>query len=296
MKSKLYWYSLGVLFCLFYPRMVVAQTKDNQELQKMYEDDQNARKVANIDWQVLNKQDSIRQKRVNELIKEGKIKTGKDYYHSAMIFQHGTDTLASSMAVKQMRKAIEIDSTVDKWLLAAAIDRDLMRRNKPQIYGTQYIRKGENAKWERYAIDTTQVSDKQRTYYGVETLVEQKTKEYELNSLPISEAYLKTNSLDEVIKVIKTDYEKGTNGTYNVSENAINAFGYSLMNENKNDEALRIFKLNTELYPKGYNTFDSYGECLLKLNKVHEAVKAYKKSLELNPNNKQAKKVIEKYQ
>ena len=67
------------------------------------------------------------------------------------------------------------------------------------------------------------------------------------------------------------------------------------MNENKNDEALKIFKLNTELYPQGYNTFDSYGECLLKLNQIPEAVKAYKESLELNPNNKQAKKVIEKY-
>lgn len=296
MKITLYFYSLGVLFCLFYPRMVIAQKMDNQELQKMYEDDQNARKLVNIDWKVLSKQDSLRQKRVTELIKEGKIKTGKDYYHSAMIFQHGTDTLASSMAVKQMRRAIEIDSTVNKWLLAAAIDRDLMRRNKPQIYGTQYIRKGENLNWERYSIDTTQVSDEERIYYGVETLAEQKTKEYELNSHPISEVYLKKKSLDAVIKVIKIEYKKGTSGTYNISENAINAFGYSLMNENKNDEALRIFRLNTELYPKGYNTFDSYGECLLKLNKVPEAVKAYKKSLELNPNNKQAKKVIEKYQ
>ena len=56
--------------------------------------------------------------------------------------------------------------------------------------------------------------------------------------------------------------------------------------------ALKIFKLNTELYPNAYNTHDSYGECLLKLNKTDEAIRAYKKSLELNPNNTHAEKVL----
>jgi tetratricopeptide (TPR) repeat protein len=51
---------------------------------------------------------------------------------------------------------------------------------------------------------------------------------------------------------------------------------------------LKIFKLNTELYPDGFNTFDSYGECLLLLNKKEEAKIAYKKSLELNPKNNNA--------
>jgi Tfp pilus assembly protein PilF len=51
---------------------------------------------------------------------------------------------------------------------------------------------------------------------------------------------------------------------------------------------LKIFQLNTELYPDGFNTFDSYGECLLLLHKKDEAKIAYKKSLELNPKNNNA--------
>ena len=64
------------------------------------------------------------------------------------------------------------------------------------------------------------------------------------------------------------------------------------MNQGKKEDALKIFKLNTELYPNSSNTFDSYGECLLKLGDKENAVKAYKKSLELNPKNQNAKRVL----
>lgn len=269
-----------------------AQAKDNAELQKMYDEDQSSRSVSNINWSVLSKQDSVRESRVYELIKEGKIITGKDYYNSAMIFQHGRDTVASGMAVKQMKMAIELDSTVNRWLLAAAIDRDLMRRGKPQIYGTQYMKMGQNAKWERYKIDTTQVTDAERKYYKVETLAEQVMKEHNMNLLSLNTYYSKPNSIDKTIQLIKSEIKKGNQSAYNVSESAINNFGYELVHENKNEEALKIFKLNTKLYPKGYNTFDSYGECLLKLNRKKEGLKAYKKSLALNPQNYNALKIL----
>lgn len=64
------------------------------------------------------------------MIRGNQIKTATDHYNAAMIFQHGGDTIASTIAIDQMRKAIELDSTMNKWLLAAVIDRDLMRRNK----------------------------------------------------------------------------------------------------------------------------------------------------------------------
>ena len=64
----------------------------------------------------------------------------------------------------------------------------------------------------------------------------------------------------------------------------------------QNEDALKIFKLNTELFPKGYNTYDSYGECLLKVGHLEDGLKAYKKSLELNPNNENARQVISQYE
>ena len=277
---------LILLIILIVNFSTLAQTKDNAEIKKMFEDDQSARKVQNINWVLLNKNDSIRAKRVYELIDSGKIVTGKDYYHSAMIFQHGHDTTASGMAVKLMKKAIALDSTVNRWLLAAAIDRDLMRKGLPQIYGTQFVKMGQNAKFERYKIDSTQITDEQRKYYHVETIAEQKIKEHKMNLTSIMQFYSQEKSLENTLELIAAEKNKGNTSLYDVSEGAINSFAYNFIKTPQ--DALKIFKLNTELYPKGFNTFDSYGECLLLLNKKEEAKIAYKKSLELNPKNNNA--------
>jgi len=289
MKSMLL---LRVIFCLLLPAYSYSQSKDNEELKKMYAEDQGARQVANINWYLVSKADSLREKRVYELIDSGKLVTGKDYYNSAMIFQHGRDSVAHGMAVKQMRKAIELDSTIDKWLLAAAIDRDLMSRNRPQIYGTQYVKHGADGKWQRYTIDTSKVNDAERKYYGVETLQEQLVKEQNMNLLAISDYYEKSKSVSASIDLIKREKSAGEKSLYNVSEGAVNQFGYELLQGGKANEAVEIFTLNTMLYPKGYNTFDSLGECLLGMGRKMEALKAYKRSLELNPKNENAKAII----
>lgn len=279
------------LLLFFFCFSVFSQT-DNGELQKIYNEDQSSRMLKNMDWTILSKQDKERESRVYEIIKAGQIVTGRDYYNSAMIFQHGNDTIASSMAVSQMRKAIELDTTVNKWLLAAAIDRDLMRRQKPQIYGTQFVKNNGEANWKRYNIDTTKVTDKERKFYNVEILAEQLEKERNMNLLSISEFYSKSKSIKNTVKFIKSENKKGIKSTYNTSENQLNSFGYELMNTKKGNEALEIFILNTKLYAEGFNAFDSLGECLLILGKKDDGIKAYKKSLELNPKNENARKII----
>jgi tetratricopeptide (TPR) repeat protein len=283
---------IKVFTLLLFPFAGFSQT-DNLELQKMYDEDQRARSVSNINWKTLSKQDSLREVRVYELIKTGQLVTGKDYYNSAMIFQHGRDTLASKMAVEQMRKAIELDSSINNWLLAAAIDRHLMRQGKPQIYGTQYVKNYGDTKWRRYTIDTTQVTDEERKYYHVETLAEQIVKERSMNLESISEFFAKSGSLKNTIELIKSENRKGNKAAYNTTENEINSFGYELMAANKLAEAFQIFSLNTTLYPNGFNTFDSLGECLLLMGRKEEGIKAYKRSLELNPKNENARKIIE---
>jgi tetratricopeptide (TPR) repeat protein len=282
---------LKILFLLLASLAMSAQV-DNTELQKMYDDDQNSRMSKNIDWSVLSKQDKERERRVYEMIESGQIVTGKDYYNSAMIFQHGNDTIASSMAVQQMQKAIELDTSINKWLLAAAIDRDLMRRKKPQIYGTQYVNNNGESKFKRYDIDTSQVTDEQRKFYNVETLAEQLVKERNMNLTPISEFYSKSNSIKQTIKLIKSEHRKGLKSTYNISESELNNFGYELLNTKKESDALEIFVLNTKLYPESFNTYDSLGECLLLLGQKKRGLKAYKKSLEINPGNENARQIL----
>lgn len=263
---------------------------DNVELKIMYEADQQTRLSGNIDWAKLVKEDSLRRVRVQELLDSGKVITGRDHYHAAMVFQHGRDSVDYGKAVQLMRKAVALDSTVNRWLLAAAIDRELMSRRKPQIYGTQYI--GENGKYRLYDIDTTQVTDEERRYYRVETLAEQRVKEREMNLLPISVFHTDAKSITETVAFIEQEKAKGDSSTYNVSEGAINSFGYQLMGEGRNEDALVVFRLNVELHPNAFNTHDSLGECLLKLGRKEEAIAAYKKSLELNPDNENARRVL----
>lgn len=114
-----------------------------------------------------------------------------------------------------------------------------------------------------------------------------------LGTPSLSIYYSKTSSIEKTINYIKIEFKKGEQSHVNTSENEINTLGYKIMEDGKTEEALKIFKLNTELYPSNWNTFDSYGECLLKLNRKDEGIMAYKKSLVLNPNNENAKNILE---
>lgn len=110
-------------------------------INELYKSDQGDRQVLDIDWPLLLARDKQRMARAYELLDSSKVITSEDFANAAMIFQHGIDTISSGMAVKLMQKAIELDPTRDKSLLAKAIDRDLMFKYLPQIYGTQYTKK-----------------------------------------------------------------------------------------------------------------------------------------------------------
>ena len=169
-----------------------------------------------------------------------------------------------------------------------------MRRKEPQIYGTQYIRTGNDAPWERYQIDTTQITDDERREYGVESLAQQREKERQMNKKTLSELLNEGKSISEIIAFCEAANLKTSE--YDLSEGGINNLGYQLMGQGQDEDALKIFELNTRLYPKGFNTFDSYGECLVKLGQIEAGIAAYQKSLELNPQNDHASKVLAELQ
>jgi len=280
-----------VFLILISPHSIYAQ-QDNIELQEMYNADQRSRKIEKIDWSILNKEDEERRVKVFEMIKRGEIVTAKDYYNSAMIFQHGNDTIASSMAVKHMKKAVELDPTIDKWLLAAAIDRDLMRKNEPQIFGTQFIKNNEtNGKFIRYKIDTTKVSDEERIKYNVETLKQQKTKEQLLNANSLTNL-IEGKSFKESIELIKIEHKKGQKSNYNIDVTELTLYANNLLNNNMIDEANGIVKLCIELYPNESFSYTMYGIILLKQSEKEEAIKNFKKALELNPNDNDTKALL----
>ncbi len=96
-------------------------------------------------------------------------------------------------------------------------------------------------------------------------------------------------AVDAYVAAFKSDPKQKS-----VQEDVLNALGYSLLGDNKVDFAIRIFRINTILYPKSFNTWDSLGEGLAKKGQVKEAIENYEKSLELNPGNTGAIEMIKK--
>jgi len=162
-----------VLFLIMFNNICA---QDNVELKKMYEEDQKAREEEKINWKELTKQDSIRRCLVKDMIKQNMLSTSNDYYHAAMVFQHGKDSTSYKLAWDYSLKASMMDTanTNARWLSAASYDRYLISKGKPQVYGTQFIIL--DKKYYLQDIDTTKVTDIERKYYGTRTIEE--IKEY----------------------------------------------------------------------------------------------------------------------
>jgi tetratricopeptide (TPR) repeat protein len=71
---------------------------------------------------------------------------------------------------------------------------------------------------------------------------------------------------------------------YSIDDPAdLNIFGYYLMNRDRYDDALAIFKFNLKLYPHVANCYDSLAECFMNRNENEQAIKYYKLAYEKIP-------------
>lgn len=86
-----------------------------------------------------------------------------------------------------------------------------------------------------------------------------------------------TGKTDEAAKIEEKALDVST-------EAELNQYGYQLIGENRFDDAIKMFKLNTERYPESANTWDSLGEAYALKGDKENAIKNFKKSLSLNPN------------
>jgi tetratricopeptide (TPR) repeat protein len=82
--------------------------------------------------------------------------------------------------------------------------------------------------------------------------------------------------------------------TYNFDEGQLNNLGYELLRAKKFNDAVRIFQLNVETYPKSSNAYDSLGEAYMDNGDTAFAIANYETSLRLNPKNANAVKMLEK--
>ena len=105
--------------------------------------------------------------------------------------------------------------------------------------------------------------------------------------------YFKAKEYHKALAAFKAIQAKdSTNET--VGEWRLNRLGYRFVREQKYDEALEIFKINTQLYPKSSNVFNSLGEAFYLKKDTVNAIFNFKKSLSINPENRNSKRFIKR--
>lgn len=82
--------------------------------------------------------------------------------------------------------------------------------------------------------------------------------------------------------------KKAQSSVYAYTESDLVELGYLLLRGHKVTDAIEIFKLSVEEYPKSFNTWDSLAEAYMDHGDKSLAIADYKKSLELNPKNTNA--------
>lgn len=99
---------------------------------------------------------------------------------------------------------------------------------------------------------------------------------------------------DQGVTIGLSTYKKLKNDpTYGIKESDINQVGYQLLQQGKKKEAIEVFKINVETFPKSGNAYDSLGEAYLADGDKTLAIANYKKSVELDPKNESGKKVLD---
>ncbi|MEO6391274.1 MAG: hypothetical protein ABIP75_05435 [Pyrinomonadaceae bacterium] len=67
------------------------------------------------------------------------------------------------------------------------------------------------------------------------------------------------------------------------TEGQMNRAAYFLLQQKRAAEALELFKLNAESYPKSANVFDSLGDGYVAVGNTAEAIKSYERALAIDP-------------
>jgi hypothetical protein len=158
---------------------------DNPELATLYREDQAAREgttYEKIDWVELSKRDAERRNRVRELLAQGTVRTSMDFFHAAMLFQHGStpDEYRLAYSLANVSATLDPSNKTALWLSAAAWDRLLMSRNVPQWYGTQFTKESADGPWILYKVDES-ITDEERAHFHVPPLKEARERVKELN-------------------------------------------------------------------------------------------------------------------
>jgi tetratricopeptide (TPR) repeat protein len=69
------------------------------------------------------------------------------------------------------------------------------------------------------------------------------------------------------------------------NESELNAYGYVLLGQSSLQEAITVFRINANLFPRSANCFDSLGEAYFAAGFKDKAIQAYELAVNLDPEN-----------
>lgn len=81
---------------------------------------------------------------------------------------------------------------------------------------------------------------------------------------------------------------------FDFNEGTLNQLGYNILTKGDTQDAIQVFQMNVQEYPKSWNCYDSLGEAYMKAGQKELAIENYNKSIELNPDNKNGVEMLKK--
>ena len=111
----------------------------------------------------------------------------------------------------------------------------------------------------------------------------------------LGETYRKDGLDSALARLTELKKEYYGKGVYNFeSDEVLSDFGQTLLDSSKTDEALRVFKLNTENFPGSSRAWTGLAVAYMQSGNKPEAVKSCEKAVELDPRNRRAKTMLDK--
>ncbi|MBK6616100.1 hypothetical protein [Ottowia sp.] len=164
-----------------------ASSVDNARLAALFAADQDDRKagpteMSGFDWKGVEARDKERVAALREMLKAGLVRTAADFRRASNIFQHAdaADGPRLAHALATISASMDPANKEARWLMAASWDRLMMRMDRPQWYGTQFVRKAASDPWSLGDVDAS-VTDAERASYFVPPLAEMRKHIEEMN-------------------------------------------------------------------------------------------------------------------
>ena len=123
-------------------------------------------------------------------------------------------------------------------------------------------------------------------------------KTYELPKKSLAEvlyATLQANGISAAVNQYR-ELKRADRLAFNFAESELHDLGYELLRIKRVADAIEIFKLNIEAYPKSSDAYDSLGEAYANIGDKERTIENYRKSVELNPSNENAIQMLKKLQ